>query len=69
MNFNGFDFLREYDKNNDNKIDRNDKVWSRLVLWKDKNSDGHSTRMSLFAFRIREYLKFHLKSIIRTLLR
>lgn len=43
MNFNGFDFLREYDKNNDNKIDKNDEIWSRLVLWKDKNSDGHSS--------------------------
>jgi hypothetical protein len=43
MNFNGFDFLREYDKNNDSKIDKNDEIWSRLVLWKDKNSDGHSS--------------------------
>lgn len=41
--YNGFDYLGEHDVNKDGKIDNKDGIWSRLVLWKDKNGDGESS--------------------------
>ena len=41
---NGFEDLRRYDSNKDNVIDKKDKEFSKLVLWKDKNGDGISQK-------------------------
>lgn len=45
--YTGFDFLKEHDSNHDGKINSKDDIWSRLVLWKDKNGDGHGTKDEL----------------------
>lgn len=37
---NGFEVLKEFDTNLDGFIDRRDKDFDKLVLWKDKNGDG-----------------------------
>ena len=44
---NGFQALEMYDRpayggNGDGVIDRNDAIWSRLLLWIDRNHDGRS---------------------------
>ena len=39
---NGFETLAQYDANGDGVIDANDPIWSRLVLWVDRNHDGIS---------------------------
>jgi len=44
---NGFEALREFDTNKDNVIDKNDKEFSKLLLWQDKNGDGFSTKEEL----------------------
>ena len=40
---NGFEALAQYDTNNDGVIDTNDEIFSRLLVWIDKNADGIST--------------------------
>jgi hypothetical protein len=37
---NGFEKLQGLDQNQDNRIDNSDKVFKKLLLWQDKNSDG-----------------------------
>ena len=39
---NGFEALSQYDLNKDNVIDSKDEVYSKLLIWQDKNSDGIS---------------------------
>jgi len=39
---NGFAALAQFDANGDGVIDRNDPVWSSLLLWVDRNHDGIS---------------------------
>jgi hypothetical protein len=39
---NGFEALAAFDANGDGVIDENDPVWSRLLLWTDRNHDGIS---------------------------
>ena len=39
---NGFESLRKLDTNKDGVIDKKDKDFHRLLLWKDKNADGLS---------------------------
>jgi hypothetical protein len=39
---NGFEALADFDANGDGVIDENDPVWSRLLLWTDRNHDGVS---------------------------
>lgn len=39
---NGFIVLREFDDDGDRRIDANDGVWTRLLLWRDRNHDGRS---------------------------
>lgn len=41
---NGFDALKRYDENSDNKIDKNDRIFSKLFLWQDKNGNGVSEK-------------------------
>ena len=36
----GFDALAQYDENNDEKIDKEDSVFEKLLIWTDKNSNG-----------------------------
>ena len=38
----GFEALREFDDNNDGKIDTKDNVYSKLKMWQDINHDGLS---------------------------
>ncbi len=44
---NGFLALAKYDTNNDKKIDQKDSVFSKLVVWTDKNTDGVSQKSEL----------------------
>lgn len=37
---NGFEKLRQYDKNHDGRISKADKIYGRLRLWFDRNRDG-----------------------------
>jgi hypothetical protein len=39
---NGFEELKKLDSNKDGVIDHKDKMWSKLMLWHDKNGDGIS---------------------------
>lgn len=39
---NGFIALREFDDDADRRIDSTDAIWSRLLLWRDRNHDGHT---------------------------
>jgi len=39
---NGFAALAQYDANGDGVIDRNDPIWTALLLWVDRNHDGIS---------------------------
>ncbi|MBQ3543709.1 MAG: DUF2974 domain-containing protein, partial [Lachnospiraceae bacterium] len=38
----GFEALSQYDDNNDGVIDEEDKVYEKLLVWQDKNSNGIS---------------------------
>jgi hypothetical protein len=44
---NGFIELSLYDDDDNNFIDNKDKIYSRLLIWKDKNSDGISQENEL----------------------
>ncbi len=37
---NGFEALKEFDRNGDGRIDRDDADWTRLQLWRDRNASG-----------------------------
>lgn len=39
---NGFEAMKDFDDNRDGRLDRNDPVWSRLLVWRDENHDGVS---------------------------
>jgi hypothetical protein len=39
---NGFEALAQYDDNRDGKIDSQDRIFSKLILWEDRNSNGIS---------------------------
>ncbi|MBO3659067.1 hypothetical protein J5N55_13385, partial [Acinetobacter haemolyticus] len=40
---NGYEALKQYDENNDGKIDAEDSIWSKLVLWQDLDGNGESS--------------------------
>lgn len=44
---NGFQALAQYDLNHDGRIDEKDGVYSKLMLWNDKNGDGVSQKNEL----------------------
>jgi hypothetical protein len=48
---NGFEALRVHDDNKDNVIDSKDRIFADLVLWNDKNGDGHSSADELKALQ------------------
>ncbi|MFZ0407717.1 MAG: calcium-binding protein [Cyanobium sp.] len=39
---NGFEALKEFDRNTDGRVDRADTDWARLQLWRDRNGNGSS---------------------------
>lgn len=43
----GFEALASHDSNRDGRIDRNDPIWARLRVWRDRNSDGVSDSAEL----------------------
>ena len=43
----GFEALASHDRNRDGRIDRNDPIWARLRVWRDRNSDGVSDSAEL----------------------
>ncbi len=44
---NGFEALAQYDENRDGWIDAQDAIFTRLVVWSDRNTDGKSARGEL----------------------
>ena len=38
---NGFEALKEFDSNEDGSVDEQDADWSRLQVWRDRNSNGN----------------------------
>lgn len=55
----GFAALARYDSNRDNRIDNRDAIWSRLQVWRDRNSNGQSESgelMGLGAANVRALL-------------
>lgn len=67
-NGDGFVNLKLFDSNNDGKINRDDPIFSKLLLWRDANSDGRSQKAELFALKTKKVVEIQLKSenIIRT---
>ena len=62
---NGFLALAKYDTNKDHKIDNKDKVFSKLLVWTDKNQDGISQKTeisSLTSVKIKSLNLKHTKS-------
>ncbi|MBM7625131.1 calcium-binding protein, partial [Sporohalobacter salinus] len=47
----GFEMLGEYDSNSDNKIDKNDEIYSQLKVWQDKNQNGESEADELYTLK------------------
>lgn len=45
---NAYEALKEYDENLDGVIDANDPIFSKLLLWNDKNANGKSDKKELF---------------------
>jgi hypothetical protein len=58
---NGFDALKRIDSNNDGVIDSKDKLYSKLVLWKDINGDGVSDKGELFTLESQGVVSLSLK--------
>lgn len=48
---NGFEKLRNFDKNNDFKIDKSDAIFKSLYLWNDKNGNGISEKSEVFTLK------------------
>lgn len=46
---NGFEALAQYDSNHDGFIDRSDPIFSRLLIWHDKNENGRTDHQELSA--------------------
>jgi hypothetical protein len=58
---NGFESLKRIDSNNDGVIDSKDKLYSKLVLWKDINGDGVSDKGELFTLEGQGVVSISLK--------
>jgi hypothetical protein len=48
---NGFEALAQYDDNRDGVIDAKDRVFDKLVVWRNRGRDGQSRRRELFALK------------------
>ena len=62
---NGFEALKEHDENGDDIIDSNDKIFSSLLLWNDKNGDGHSQAKELIPLSAKKVKSIGLKFTTR----
>lgn len=58
---NGFEALKRLDSNKDDKIDAKDELFSKLVLWQDKNSDGVSDKGELASLASKSVMSISLK--------
>ena len=58
---NGFEALMRYDSNKDGVIDSKDKMFSKLVLWKDANGNGVSEKEEMFSLDSRGVKSISLK--------
>lgn len=58
---NGFESLKRIDSNNDSVIDSKDKLFSKLVLWKDDNGNGVSEKGELFTLEGQGVVSISLK--------
>jgi hypothetical protein len=58
----GFKALAIYDDNADKKIDAKDKVFKKLVIWQDKNSDGISQKEEIRSLASTGLKRVYLKS-------
>ncbi|WP_310442559.1 Ig-like domain-containing protein [Sulfurimonas sp.] len=56
----GYAALAQYDSNSDNIIDKNDNVFSDLLLWKDSNQDGKSSQSELISIQLSSVTAIHL---------
>jgi len=57
---NGFDALAKFDKNKDGKIDKEDKVYSKLRLWLDKNRNGMAEPWELVRLKSKKLVSIDL---------
>lgn len=57
---NGFLALGMYDTNLDRQIDRQDRIWNDLRVWRDQNSDGISDNGELFTLESLNIKTLHL---------
>jgi hypothetical protein len=58
---NGFESLKRIDSNNDGVIDSKDKLFSKLVLWKDINGNGVAEKNELFTLESQGVVSISLK--------
>jgi len=58
----GFKALAIYDDNADRKIDSKDKIFDKLVVWQDKNSDGISQASEMRSLKETGVKRVYLKS-------
>lgn len=56
----GFEALAEFDSNRDGRIDSQDPVWDRLLIWREKRIDGYSAKGELFPVKGSNILRFNL---------
>ncbi len=56
----GYEALAQYDSNGDNIIDKNDSKFNDLLLWKDSNGDGKSTKDELISLQLSSVTAIHL---------
>uniref|UniRef100_UPI00356278CF Ig-like domain-containing protein n=1 Tax=Sulfurimonas sp. TaxID=2022749 RepID=UPI00356278CF len=56
----GYAALAQYDSNGDNVIDKNDDKFSDLLLWRDTNGDGKSTKNELLNISLSTVTAIHL---------
>lgn len=57
---NGFEILKRHDLNNDGKIDASDPVFSKLLLWRDKNGNGKSEKFEMAPISSRKLVSISL---------
>lgn len=48
---NGFERLKEFDSNKDNKINKKDKLFKKLAVWMDKNANGMTDKGELIPLK------------------
>ncbi len=64
---NGFEALADLDSNKDGKLDRRDAMWSKLVLWSDRNGDGRSDASELSTLASKKIRSLDLRATQKSL--